>query len=1005
MSDSVKAVSGTGGSSSANVTITEDFKGSVVFNSESAGYKNAVGMYTYSADGTITGVKILWANASLKGSGGDLAANKSAVDVALQAGDKVGFFVVPDSYSQKGMAEVLNSTSGSFKFVDANGKPGNINGGSELKLVQVNPNGVETVVKSAYGTSLFHSTDDGSKGLNGDKLNHVVTTVDPAKGTIKIGFEDLKGGGDKDFDDSVITINVGSSNAKRIADGSADKVVAERAAAEKAAIEKAALEAAQKSGSDKNNSDDDKHDGRGHGDGDHNDDGHDDNGQGPVKKAEKEAAEKAAAEKLAAEKAAAEKLAAEKAAAEKAAAEKAAAEKLAAEKAAAEKAAAEKLAAEQAAAEKLAAEKAAAEKAAAEKAAAEKAAADQVAADKAAAQKLAAEKLAAEYAAEKQAAAAAEDAKHAAGEMLVDGSFEQADVGHNTWGHQAVVGGWHSDTEVEVWGRDFYGVKATDGVKVAELDYDHGLSNMYQEVATVSGQSYTFTFDYAQRSDAPAAGNTVQVFWNGELVGSVDPASTDWSHASFQVVGTGGSDRIEFREEAGDNDSLGGLIDNASLRATPVVVPADALMLKAVDVAKGITSELLNGGNKGDELSGGVGNDEVYGHDGNDVLNGDTSGRVTAALSIDVSMIDADNSETVSLVIAGMPKGAILSAGHDNGDGTWSLSVEELKGLNVTADDGSVFKLSVTATATDVTGAVMMQHADINVVFDNGNEDLVVGGRGNDNITGGAGNDVLYGGGLPTGAPPHVVTVADNDIVHGNDGDDFVYGNSGDDQVFGDAGNDFVSGGRGDDFVSGGDGDDVMKGNSGNDMMNGEAGDDQMTGGSGFDTLDFSMSMNGMTVDMSKHVAIGMGNDTINGFEKIIGSEFNDVMIGDSHDNVFVGGAGDDVMRGAKGNDTFTGGTGNDVFQWQKSDVFTVKTGVASLDHITDFEVGDKLELTGFFKAGTSNIANLLQVTDGADGTTVSVKFGGQFHDVVVLDGVHGLTATDMLKDGMLLVA
>ena len=33
------------------------------------------------------------------------------------------------------------------------------------------------------------------------------------------------------------------------------------------------------------------------------------------------------------------------------------------------------------------------------------------------------------------------------------------------------------------------------------------------------------------------------------------------------------------------------------------------------------------------------------------------------------------------------------------------------------------------------------------------------------------------------------------------------------------------------------------------------------------------------------------------------------------------------------------------------------------------------------------------------------MKFAGSFHDVVVLDGVHGLTANDMMKDGMLLVA
>ena len=431
----------------------------------------------------------------------------------------------------------------------------------------------------------------------------------------------------------------------------------------------------------------------------------------------------------------------------------------------------------------------------------------------------------------------------------------------------------------------------------------------------------------------------------------------------------------------------------------------DELVLHAADVSKGITSEILVGGKSGDAISGGAGNDQVWGKDGNDVLNGDDNGRATGALAIDVSMIDADNSETLSLTIAGVPKGAVLSAGHDNGDGSWSLVVDDLKGLSVTADDGAKFTLSVTATATDVTGAIMTQHADINVSFDTGNEDLVVGGRGNDIMTGGAGDDVMYGGGTPTGAAPHITTFADNDVVHGNDGNDVVYGNSGDDKVFGDAGNDFVSGGRGNDFVSGGDGNDVMKGNSGDDHMNGEAGDDQMSGGSGFDTLDFSMSANGMIVDMSKHTTVGMGNDTINGFEKIVGSGFSDVLIGDSHDNVFDGGAGDDIIHGGKGNDALTGGAGNDTFTWSKSDVYNTKTQQGWTDHVTDFQVGDTLDMSGFFKAGTTNIAGLVHVTDGADGTTVSVKFGGQFHDVVVLDGIHGMTATDMMKDGMLLVA
>ena len=61
--------------------------------------------------------------------------------------------------------------------------------------------------------------------------------------------------------------------------------------------------------------------------------------------------------------------------------------------------------------------------------------------------------------------------KPAAAELLVDGSFEQSKVGANTWTHAKSVGGWQSDTEVETWGKGFYGLKATDGNNIAELDY------------------------------------------------------------------------------------------------------------------------------------------------------------------------------------------------------------------------------------------------------------------------------------------------------------------------------------------------------------------------------------------------------------------------------------------------------------------------------------------------------------------------------------------------------
>ncbi len=193
--------------------IAEDVRGEVTFLGESAGYNNALGMYKIADDGTIYDVQIVFANASLKGSGGSLVAGESSVGVSLNAGDQVGFFIVPNGYSQRGMAELLSDTDGGFRFVDLEGEPGNVNGGAELKLVHESEDGVETVVRSQYGDSIYHSYGGAESGLNGDGFNHVTAEVDTASGSVKIGFEDLKGGGDKDFDDSVFTFNIGKTNA------------------------------------------------------------------------------------------------------------------------------------------------------------------------------------------------------------------------------------------------------------------------------------------------------------------------------------------------------------------------------------------------------------------------------------------------------------------------------------------------------------------------------------------------------------------------------------------------------------------------------------------------------------------------------------------------------------------------------------------------------------------------------------------------------------------------
>lgn len=94
---------------------------------------------------------------------------------------------------------------------------------------------------------------------------------------------------------------------------------------------------------------------------------------------------------------------------------------------------------------------------------------------------------------------------------------------------------------------------------------------------------------------------------------------------------------------------------------------------------------------------------------GNPVVNppvlsvGDAEGNEGSAIALDIStsLADPGSSEVLSIRVAGVPAGAHLSAGTNNGGGAWSLAPADLDGLTITtADDGS-FPLAVTATATD----------------------------------------------------------------------------------------------------------------------------------------------------------------------------------------------------------------------------------------------------------------------------------------------------------------
>lgn len=512
---------------------------------------------------------------------------------------------------------------------------------------------------------------------------------------------------------------------------------------------------------------------------------------------------------------------------------------------------------------------------------------------------------------------------------------------------------------------------------------------------------------------------------DGLLVGQVEATDADGDVLTFAVAGTPANGTLVLDPATGaytytpaanwsGDDSFAVTVTdsfgNVSTQTVNVAVAAvaDAPSLGVLSPVVATPSATVIGDGGANTLVGGAGSDLLDGGNGNDVLSGTGATAVTVPLDITSGLTDLDGSETLSVTVGGVPAGGVLSAGHDNGDGTWTLSGDQLAGLTLSASVAAGFTLSVSATATDAGGASATVSTAIEVSL-GADANTLVGGNGNDSISGGLGNDVIYGGGRSV-APTTTTTTstaratsADNDVIDAGAGNDTVFGGKGDDTIGGGAGNDALNGNSGNDVIADGAGNDRVDGSSGNDLVLAGEGDDVFKGGSGFDTLDFSGAGGAMTIDVSKKSADGMGHDTFSGFERVVGSDFADSFKGSSKADRLDGGAGDDLLRGMAGADTLTGGEGSDTFQWLAKDLLEGKKHLG-LDTITDFGAGDRLDLHDLLKrVAPGDLDDAVRVTDGRHGSTVSVAVGGNFIEVAELEGVHGLSAADMLSSGMIL--
>ncbi|WP_422369087.1 DUF4114 domain-containing protein [Pelagibius sp.] len=191
----------------STIPIADDYPVRVVFEGETAGYRNSFGYYKIDPDTRqIYDVDIIWENASLSGSGGSLLAGQSDHLLDVSPGDHIGFFIVSNGFSHNDFAAL---GEGSYAFVDAGGAPATLDS-QDPKLVFTAEDGGETeIVVHQYHTAAYGET----LALNPDGLLHTAGILKTDKGTLTIGFEDLYNGGDRDFDDSVFTIDLGTANA------------------------------------------------------------------------------------------------------------------------------------------------------------------------------------------------------------------------------------------------------------------------------------------------------------------------------------------------------------------------------------------------------------------------------------------------------------------------------------------------------------------------------------------------------------------------------------------------------------------------------------------------------------------------------------------------------------------------------------------------------------------------------------------------------------------------
>ncbi|MEZ5831523.1 MAG: DUF4114 domain-containing protein [Dongiaceae bacterium] len=208
----------------SNMTLSASTPVTVTFQKEAAGNHNMIGTYQYDDSGNVIAgsVKFVWLDATA-GTEGKLGAamskdflgyaQSSTISLGtMPAGTHVGFFAISNGASDSGNKTLLtNAAAGTGSQADAMAAIA-----SKLSIqVDANGNGHVYVGNSQLNGDVFFTSN---KSLNTDfngssDIDHFASGVNSSLAhQLLIGVEDLAGGGDKDFNDVVFSVDLGTYN-------------------------------------------------------------------------------------------------------------------------------------------------------------------------------------------------------------------------------------------------------------------------------------------------------------------------------------------------------------------------------------------------------------------------------------------------------------------------------------------------------------------------------------------------------------------------------------------------------------------------------------------------------------------------------------------------------------------------------------------------------------------------------------------------------------------------